>query len=76
MVIPQPVLDVPVATSLERGLLGIEVSSNNNNLDGKTCGFLYYTKSGNGVDESVIVTVLLILWKIIRARPLIWQRNK
>ncbi|MDN5867761.1 MAG: PQQ-dependent sugar dehydrogenase, partial [Candidatus Nitrosocosmicus sp.] len=46
---PYHVLDVAVATSIERGLLGIAVSKS---LEGKTYVFLYYTESGNGVDES------------------------
>jgi glucose/arabinose dehydrogenase/plastocyanin len=44
-----PVLDVPVASMIERGLLGIAVSKSN---DGKTFVFLSYTESGNGVDGS------------------------
>ncbi|KAA2282981.1 MAG: PQQ-dependent sugar dehydrogenase [Candidatus Nitrosocosmicus sp.] len=47
---PDPVLDVPVAASIERGLLGIAISKNNQ--EGKTFIFLFYTASGNGVDES------------------------
>ncbi len=43
----KPVLQVPVATAIERGLLGIAVSKNNNE-DGKTYGFLFYTESGGG----------------------------
>jgi glucose/arabinose dehydrogenase/plastocyanin len=45
----QPIIDVPVATSIERGLLGIAIS---NSTDDKTYVFLYYTESGDGVDES------------------------
>jgi aldose sugar dehydrogenase len=45
----QPIIDIPVATSIERGLLGIAIS---NSTDDKTDVFLYYTESGNGVDES------------------------
>ena len=48
-VLPQPVLDVPVASAIERGLLGIAVSKQP---DGKTYVFLSYTESGNGVDGS------------------------
>ncbi len=44
-----PVLDVPVATDLERGLLGIAVSKN---INGKTYVFLSYTESGDGEDGS------------------------
>ena len=49
LVMPQPVLDVPVASAIERGLLGIAISKQP---DGKTYVFLYYTESGNGLDES------------------------
>jgi glucose/arabinose dehydrogenase len=44
-----PALDVPVANSIERGLLGIAVSKQT---DGKTYVFLSYTESGNGEDSS------------------------
>lgn len=49
VLMPQPMLDIPVATSIERGLLGIAIS---NSTDGKTYVFLYYTESGNGQDGS------------------------
>ncbi len=49
----QPVLDVAVATQIERGLLGIAVSPQP---DGKTYVFLYYTESGNGVDGSDVAS--------------------
>src|ERR1044072_546672 len=45
----QPVLDVPEANTIERGLLGIAVSKQP---DGKTYVFLSYTESGDGVDGS------------------------
>src|SRR4249920_203837 len=48
-VLPQPVLDVPVASAIERGLLGIAISKQP---DGKTYVFLSYTESGDGVDGS------------------------
>ncbi len=44
-----PVLDVAVATGIERGLLGIAISDN---LEGKKYVFIYYTESGNGEDDS------------------------
>ena len=50
VLMPQPVLDVPVASLIERGLLGIAVSKNI--VEGKTYVFLYYTESGDGIDES------------------------
>jgi aldose sugar dehydrogenase len=49
-VMSQPVLDIAVASLIERGLLGIAVSKNNQ--EGKTYVFIYYTESGNGMDES------------------------
>jgi len=49
LLMPLPLLDVPVATSIERGLLGAVVSKN---IEGKIYVFLFYTESGNGVDES------------------------
>ena len=48
-VLPQPVLDVPVASAIERGLLGIAVSKQT---DGKTYVFLSYTESGDDADGS------------------------
>lgn len=44
-----PVLDVPVANSIERGLLGVAVAKQP---DGKTFVFLSYTESGNDEDGS------------------------
>lgn len=51
MVMPQPALDVQVASDIERGLLGIAIAKHNDT-EGKTYVFLYYTESGNGVDGS------------------------
>ncbi|HET6590135.1 MAG TPA: PQQ-dependent sugar dehydrogenase [Candidatus Nitrosocosmicus sp.] len=45
----EPVLDVAVANSIERGLLGIAISKQP---DGKTYVFLSYTESGNDEDGS------------------------
>ncbi|MBA3977331.1 MAG: PQQ-dependent sugar dehydrogenase [Nitrosopumilus sp.] len=42
-----PVLDVQVASDLERGLLGMDISKKN---DGRVYVFLYYTESGGGED--------------------------
>jgi glucose/arabinose dehydrogenase len=44
--LPQPLLNVPVANLGERGLLGIAIAKNQN---GHTYVFLYYTKSGGGI---------------------------
>lgn len=44
-----PVLDLSVATKIERGLLGLAVSKHP---DGKTYTFLSYTESGNNQDGS------------------------
>ena len=44
-----PVLDVAVANSIERGLLGIAIAKQP---DGKTYVFLSYTESGNDADGS------------------------
>ena len=43
--LPQPLLQVPVATQSERGMLGIAVAVHKN---GPTYVFLYYTESGGG----------------------------
>ena len=45
----KPVLDVAVANSIERGLLGIAIAKQP---DGKTYVFLSYTESGDDVDGS------------------------
>lgn len=45
-----PLLDVDVATAIERGLLGIAISKTDQNPDGKTYVFIYYTESGGGKD--------------------------
>lgn len=44
-----PVLDISVASKIERGLLGIATSKNS---EGKTSVFLTYTESGNDQDGS------------------------
>ena len=43
-----PLLDVEVATAMERGLLGLTLSKSMN--DNKTYVYLYYTESGGGKD--------------------------
>src|SRR5690349_11333044 len=50
---PNPVLDVPVANGIERGLLGIAIAKQP---DGKIYVFLSYTESGNGVDGSDVTS--------------------
>jgi aldose sugar dehydrogenase len=50
-----PVLDVPVATAIERGLLGIAIS---NSTQGVTHVFVYYTESGNGEDGSDVESLV------------------
>ncbi len=44
---PNPVLDVDVASAIERGLLGIALSKQS---DGKIYAFIYYTESGGAKD--------------------------
>jgi glucose/arabinose dehydrogenase len=51
-IIDEPVIDLAVATQIERGLLGIDVSKDP--YSGKIYAFLYYTESGNGEDASDI----------------------
>lgn len=51
-IVDEPVIDIAVATQIERGLLGIDVSKDPSS--GKTFVFLFYTESGNGEDASDI----------------------
>src|SRR5918911_3931850 len=46
--LPQPMLQVPVSTTSERGMLGIAIAKHNN---GPTYVFLYYTKLGSGAQR-------------------------
>src|SRR5919202_5952814 len=48
--LPQPLLQVPVSTTDERGMLGIAIAKHNN---GPTYVFLYYTKDGGGGPQSL-----------------------
>src|SRR5919202_1114648 len=48
--LPQPLLQVPVSTTSERGMLGIATAKHNN---GPTYVFLYYTKDGGGGPQSL-----------------------
>ena len=46
VVLDEPVLDVSVATSYERGLLGIAIAKNHNKIQCKCCiVYLYYTET-------------------------------
>src|SRR6266487_1701894 len=45
---PQPILQVPVSTTSERGMLGVAIAKHNN---GPTYVFLYYTKLGGGTQS-------------------------
>ena len=47
-VLPQPLLQIPVSTTNERGMLGIAIAMHNN---GPTYVFLYYTASGGGAQS-------------------------
>ncbi len=51
-IMDEPVIDIAVATQIERGLLGIDVSKDPSS--GKSFAFLFYTESGNGEDASDI----------------------
>ncbi|HJT48869.1 MAG TPA: PQQ-dependent sugar dehydrogenase [Nitrososphaeraceae archaeon] len=48
--LPQPVLQVPVSTTDERGMLGIAIAKHSN---GPTYVFLYYTKDGGAGSRSL-----------------------
>src|SRR6185503_9490568 len=50
--LPEPVLDVNVATESERGMLGIALARNVNQTSGQThqYAFIYFTESGGGKD--------------------------
>ena len=51
VMLPEPVLDVNVATYNERGMLGIAVAKNiTNSTNTRTYVFLYYTESSGGKD--------------------------
>jgi hypothetical protein len=44
-ILDEPVIDLAIATQIERGLLGIDASKDHSE---KICAFLFYTESGNG----------------------------
>ena len=46
--LPEPILQVPVSTTSERGMLGIAIAKHTN---GPTYVFLYYTKLGSGTQS-------------------------
>ena len=48
--LPQPLLQVPVSMTDERGMLGIAIAKHSN---GPTYVFLYYTKNGGGGPQSL-----------------------
>ena len=48
--LPQPLLQVPLSTTSERGMLGIATAKHNS---GPTYVFLYYTKDGGGGPQSL-----------------------
>jgi aldose sugar dehydrogenase len=48
--LPQPLLQVPVSMTSERGMLGIAIAKHSN---GPTYVFLYYTKDGGGGPQSL-----------------------
>ena len=54
-VFPQPLLQVPVSPTNERGMLGIAIAKHNN---GPTYVFLYYTASGSGGGAKSLANVL------------------
>src|SRR5919199_954862 len=49
-ILPQPLLQVPVSTTSERGMLGIAIAKHGN---GPTYVFLYYTKDGGARSKSL-----------------------
>jgi aldose sugar dehydrogenase len=49
--LPQPLLQVPVSTTSERGMLGIAVAKHSNGVPAYV--FLYYTKDGGGGSRSL-----------------------
>jgi aldose sugar dehydrogenase len=56
-ILPQPLLQVPVSITSERGMLGIAIAKHNNN-NGPTYVFLYYTKDGGGAGSQSLANVL------------------
>src|SRR5919202_6013663 len=52
---PQPLLQVPVSTTSERGMLGIAIAKHNS---GPIYVFLYYTKDGGGGGAQSLANVL------------------
>jgi aldose sugar dehydrogenase len=56
-ILPQPLLQVPVSITSERGMLGIAIAKHNNN-NGPTYVFLYYTKDGGAGGPQSLANVL------------------
>ena len=58
--LPQPLLQVPVSTTSERGMLGIAVAkhANGSSSSSPTYIFLYYTKDGGGGGSQSLANVL------------------
>src|SRR5919109_2366532 len=59
--LPQPLLQVPVSSTSERGMLGIAIAKHNNN--GPTYVFLYYTKAGGGGEEEGSQSLANVLYR-------------
>ena len=62
--LPQPLLQVPVSTTSERGMLGIAIAKHNNN-NGPTYVFLYYTKAGGGGGGSQSLANVLYRYELL-----------
>src|SRR5918911_678572 len=62
--LPQPLLQVPVSTTSERGMLGIAIAKHNNN-NGPTYIFLYYTKAGGGGGGSQSLANVLYRYELL-----------
>jgi aldose sugar dehydrogenase len=60
--LPQPLLQVPVSTTSERGMLGIAIAKHNN---GPTYVFLYYTKAGGGGGGSQSLANVLYRYELL-----------
>src|SRR5918912_4251641 len=61
--LPQPLLQVPVSTTSERGMLGIAVAKHSNGVP--TYVFLYYTKGGGGGGGSQSLANVLYRYELV-----------